>query len=478
MDDIDAGGKYDRQVRLWASGGQRRLVDASVALVGGSVVGSEVLKNVVLPGVGRVVVVDRAVVTAHDVNCNYFVGSDEVGQNRARVLCKGLGELNPDVHFEAVEDPIHSLGTDFWAQFACVVSDTRGLVMESLAELLWELNVPLVVVSCVGFYASVRIQLREQFIIETHDNDLSDLRVDMPWPELEAHCKTLGDDAPYSVVLTNLFAHFKDNKGCKPRPADVRRILASQNSESAVEAAKKASVVLKDSASIPQNLKTMFEAIKDQTSVEWAALRGLRDFYTLNGVLPLSGVIPDMQCSTEQYVALKNIYAAKHMQDKAQLASFIANYAKTALDPVFLDAFAKNARFMACIWGTSLKTKIPKHILEENPPGLGIYLALQTLDYFHTQNGRLPSTADSNLDVLCKTKMALLNDFVPVGSSDCQNVLHELARADGNPVHNVCTILGGIAAQEVVKIITAHYIPLDNCLVYDGVHGKAYTLKV
>jgi molybdopterin/thiamine biosynthesis adenylyltransferase len=42
--------KYDRQLRLWSSNGQEALESARVCLVNATATGTEILKNLVLPG--------------------------------------------------------------------------------------------------------------------------------------------------------------------------------------------------------------------------------------------------------------------------------------------------------------------------------------------------------------------------------------------------------------------------------------------
>ena len=42
--------KYDRQLRLWGSSGQKSLMEANILLVNASASGTETLKNLVLPG--------------------------------------------------------------------------------------------------------------------------------------------------------------------------------------------------------------------------------------------------------------------------------------------------------------------------------------------------------------------------------------------------------------------------------------------
>jgi amyloid beta precursor protein binding protein 1 len=42
--------KYDRQLRLWSSNGQAALENARLCLINASATGTEILKNLVLPG--------------------------------------------------------------------------------------------------------------------------------------------------------------------------------------------------------------------------------------------------------------------------------------------------------------------------------------------------------------------------------------------------------------------------------------------
>lgn len=101
--------KYDRQLRLWAASGQQALEESRVLLVNSDgpldsentavsgVVGVEVLKNLVLPGIGGFAIVDPAIVTEPDLGVNFFLSEESLGRSRAEETCKFLQELNPDV---------------------------------------------------------------------------------------------------------------------------------------------------------------------------------------------------------------------------------------------------------------------------------------------------------------------------------------------------------------------------------------------
>lgn len=77
--------KYDRQLRLWGANGQRALMGSHILLVNADAVGTETLKNLVLPGVGRFTVMDDNMVTASDLGCNFFTVASGLGKPRAQV---------------------------------------------------------------------------------------------------------------------------------------------------------------------------------------------------------------------------------------------------------------------------------------------------------------------------------------------------------------------------------------------------------
>lgn len=50
--------------------------------------------------------------------------------------------------------------------------------------------------------------------------------------------------------------------------------------------------------------------------------------------------------------------------------------------------------------------------------------------------------------------------------------LKEILRFGNSKLHNVSAFLGGLGAQEAVKLIMGQYVPFDNTFVYDGIHGR------
>jgi molybdopterin/thiamine biosynthesis adenylyltransferase len=88
-------GRYHRQnlITWWD---QRRLRDASILVAGAGALGNELVKNLVLMGVGRVLVVDMDDIEDSNLaRCVFFRAGDE-GSPKAQVLARRAAELNPD----------------------------------------------------------------------------------------------------------------------------------------------------------------------------------------------------------------------------------------------------------------------------------------------------------------------------------------------------------------------------------------------
>lgn len=79
--------RYDRQLRLWGDHGQEVLESAHVCLLNATAIGTEVLKSLILPGVGAFTIIDGETVSGADVGSNFFLESSFIGQSRARVAC-------------------------------------------------------------------------------------------------------------------------------------------------------------------------------------------------------------------------------------------------------------------------------------------------------------------------------------------------------------------------------------------------------
>lgn len=76
--------------------------------------------------------------------------------------------------------------------------------------------------------------------------------------------------------------------------------------------------------------------------------------------------------------------------------------------------------------------------------------------------------------------LATINKTVPNASLNPRvvEIAQEVARAKGGELHNISALTGGMVAQEVIKIITKQYIPIDNTCIFDGVASRTQVLRI
>ena len=229
--------KYDRQLRLWGAAGQRALGNTLVVLVGSSACGTETLKNLVLPGVGSILVVDDddtvagsngSTSTTPTVKAspeltdsllkfssqsasNFFLPprstyDDEANKlSNAAQACALLSELNPDVngHYCTVpslegvdytaflkslmDNPPKSLEDEDAStpkKLLVIAADQPSTVTLPISHACHVHSIPLINVRSYGLLGCVRIQTASPYhaIIEAKPSHrIPDLRLSA-WP--------------------------------------------------------------------------------------------------------------------------------------------------------------------------------------------------------------------------------------------------------------------------------------------------------
>ncbi|KAJ7645488.1 hypothetical protein DFH06DRAFT_1211474 [Mycena polygramma] len=84
-------GRLDRQIRVWGFEAQQRLGTAT-----------EVIKNIVLSGIGRIVIMDGGEVMEEDLGSGFFFRDEDVGKKRVDAAKERIESLNPLVTVETM----------------------------------------------------------------------------------------------------------------------------------------------------------------------------------------------------------------------------------------------------------------------------------------------------------------------------------------------------------------------------------------
>ena len=50
-----------------------------------------------------------------------------------------------------------------------------------------------------------------------------------------------------------------------------------------------------------------------------------------------------------------------------------------------------------------------------------------------------------------------------------------MCRFGGSELHTIAAFMGGVVAQEVIKLITTQYTPVSNTYIYNGINQNGRT---
>ncbi|KAJ7512737.1 hypothetical protein B0H11DRAFT_5705 [Mycena galericulata] len=481
--------RYDRQLRLWAASGQSALENSRLLVISGSATSTSVLKNLVLPGIGHFTILDPATVSQRDAGNNFFLeGDSSIGKSRAQEAARLLAELNDGVEGKADTSSLqHILDTNpgYLASYTVVIAHNLDpKLLERLSTLLWaDDTLPiLVVVNSTGFLGEFFIQFHEHTIIESHSETAPSLRIDKAFPALYEYATTLDfasmdptdhTHVPYVVILVRALADWKAaHDGKAPQTTTEKKLFKEgiqamkiKFDEENFDEAEAQAYRCWTETGVPSDIAALFQDLQLSTLSPTSPpffhlLDALRQF-TLQPphTLPLSSTLPDMKANTASYIHLQKLYKTRAEEEKAVLKAFLT----VPVDDALVDSFVKNAHGLKVLrgkkWGalnrdpTSLASAVTS-----SPKATATHLALSALASVASPN---PS-----VEALTAAAQALL----PPGAElpdEFSDAVGEIARAPSADLPNTAAFLGGLVAQEVIKMITKQYVPIESYCVVD-----------
>lgn len=549
--------RYDRQIRLWGQHGQNKCSNSKICLINANSLGTEILKGLCLVGIGSFTILDSHKLTPEDVGLS-FIHHSCVGKNRGESVRKMLLDLNDEVSGEVHPLEIYlphltknnsdcetsddfTQNISFWRQFNCVIVSGFLYIdqITRLSKICWTINTPLILCKSIGFVGSMRSQIKEHLIIETHpDNILPDFNLDKPFHDLKEYFDSIDmeDDSnidkisnyPHIVIVYKYLKIWQKKNGFPedrlPNSYDEKKALRalideglkqiikrkkdlkSNQSEASIvtndqglpfenylEANKSVNSCLNVSKKLPESVEVIFNHPKvldaKKFSRFWIVIRAIKEFVLdkNDGRLPVSGSIPDMISSSEEYVRLQTIYAKKAREDLDGVFGLVQNQVNSCSPDSYDDTklICKNIRDLKLITTCPIYEELDFRTCrmreeDEEDEFITIELCLKAIDLFFSTYGRLPGCQDDQVE----TDINKLKDCIKLIVGKISNSLktldqwlYELCRYGGAELHATSAFLGGCIGQEVVKIITNQYIPVDNTLVYNGMTAGTKSFK-
>ncbi|KAL8761866.1 MAG: hypothetical protein Q9194_007639 [Teloschistes cf. exilis] len=344
---------------------------------------------------------------------------------------------------------------------------------------------------------------------------------------------------PYLILLLQFLEDWKSSHDGHP-PSEYREkkefkaLIESKARRNNPEGGEEnfdeaAAAVLKslNTPSLPSGLAEIFaEAThrKPQTDPAnfWLVAAAISKFHADSGALPLPGALPDMKAQSHDYIQLQNIYKTKARRDIEEITKRIRAMEMvlqrgSPVENKEIEAFCKGAAFVRLIRGKQLLFDIntippdrakalSEKLLQDDDSSssLPIYIAFLAYDatcadYISSQTQQQPQKLPDpqrrhglSLAFLKMHAETIITKIFAAGANRIDNhaekiailerlepVLEEIARAEGGgELHNISALVGGMVAQEVIKVVTRQYIPVDNTCVFDGIGSKSGVLSV
>ncbi|KAH9896552.1 hypothetical protein C8Q73DRAFT_788897 [Cubamyces lactineus] len=502
--------RYDRQLRIWAASGQAALEASRILLVSSSATSTSILKNLVLPGIGHFSILDSTITSPADAGNNFFLNAkDSIGKPRAQEAVPLLRELNDSVQGEAVLKDVKELlstdqGKDWLSGFSIVIAHNLDKsTLEQLSTLLWSNpnGPPLITVRSAGFLAEFHIQYHEHCVSQSHSETAPSLRITRPFPALLEWARSLDlqnmdptthGHIPFVVILVRLVDEWRKNHdGNLPKTAAEKKEFKNQilalkikpDEENFDEAEAQAWRVWSEPA-IPSDIQSLFSLSPPPSTSDSSAPTKHTTFHALldtlvnftkdpsgPGTLPLSATLPDMKSDTESYVKLQNLYRQWAEVEKAKFKELFANkhpeLAQTA-NPEEVDTFVKNSHHLRVLrgkqWGAfDQDREALANAFMMSPKETATHLSLSALTNLLAKD---PNASKVTEDALRAEVVSIVGENADL-PEELDAALGEIARAPTADIPNMAAFLGGLVAQEAIKMITEQYVPLNGYCVVD-----------
>jgi len=173
---------YDRQKRIkgWD---QKKISNATVMVIGAGATGNEVVKNLVLTGIGKIILIDFDFINVSNLNrCVLFnIKSAEKKEYKADVVKEACKDLNPDVEIVALKEDLNDIDKKYYqcdVICSCVDNIEARLQANNYA---FYYNVPFVDSGIDEFYGSVQAVYSDVSETACLQCGISNIDLDLMW---------------------------------------------------------------------------------------------------------------------------------------------------------------------------------------------------------------------------------------------------------------------------------------------------------
>ena len=245
---------------------------------------------------------------------------------------------------------------------------------------------------------------------------------------------------------------------------------------------------------IPQNISNLINhpnAVNQSiTKPFWIMVSALKLFYENMKCLPHIGKISDMTSDSISYINLQHIYINKHKNDLDNFKSICLKILKDRKLPIDyikeedLKNFVTNNLTLGNIEYKKISEEYsvpnPSFDISDDEKDCFWYFLVRAMQSFQAKYGKYPGENpdhQSFLSDLPKFKEEVIETIKSVlGNETKYNIddkyISEMIRMSNSCLHTTGAIVGGLGTQELIKLVTCQFTPVNNTIIADLISSK------
>ncbi len=152
--------RYDRQQRIWGEKGQTRLSEARILIAGAGGVGSEIIKNLALLGIGTLIIIDMDLIELSNLNRQLLFRKADIGKYKAEVAAKMAQDFNEEVKVQFFNKKMQDVPIEIYKDadlFISALDNIPARIFLNQKAVL--LKKPMIDGGSEGFYGHVQVFL-------------------------------------------------------------------------------------------------------------------------------------------------------------------------------------------------------------------------------------------------------------------------------------------------------------------------------
>lgn len=232
-----------------------------------------------------------------------------------------------------------------------------------------------------------------------------------------------------------------------------------------------------------------------------------------------------MKAQSSDYIQLQTLYKNKAREDVQEVLAAVRTLESqiTRKEPVptaEVEAFCKNAGYIKLVRGRPFHIVQPgakvmwgdraswarSSLADEFSRDMSLilvyiaFLAWDEYTFTHESSpmlaepqppGLTSTSIESDTEKLTGIAHKMIDDLIDeAGEGNIEDpgystireevgkICAELVRAGGAELHNIASLAGGLAAQEVIKVVTQQYVPVDNTCIFNGVKTTSAVIRI